>query len=55
VIVGGHILGVLAAHRTAYRLGGTHNLAVSGTYALTGLMAVYTISTLWLLSQPLVA
>jgi hypothetical protein len=55
VIVGGHILGVLAAHRTAYRLGGTHNLAVSSTYALTGLMAVYTISTLWLLSQPLVA
>jgi hypothetical protein len=55
VIVGGHILGVLAAHRTAYRLGGTHSLAVSSTYALTGLMAVYTISTLWLLSQPLVA
>lgn len=54
VIVGGHILGVLAAHRTAYRLGGTHSLAVRSTYALTGLMAVYTISTLWLLSQPLV-
>jgi hypothetical protein len=55
VIVGGHILGVLAAHRTAYRLGGTHSLAVRSTYALTGLMAVYTITTLWLLSQPLVA
>ena len=55
VIVGGHILGVMAAHRTAYRLGGTHSLAVKSTYALTGLMAVYTITTLWLLSQPLVA
>ena len=55
IIVGGHILGVLAAHRTAYRLGGTHSLAVRSTYALTGLMAVYTITTLWLLSQPLVA
>ena len=55
VIVGGHILGVLAAHRTAFRLGGTHSLAVRSTYALTGLMAVYTITTLWLLSQPLVA
>jgi len=54
VIVGGHILGVLAAHRTAYRLAGTHSLAVRSTYALTGLMAVYTLSTLWLLSQPLV-
>jgi hypothetical protein len=55
LIVGGHILGVLAAHRTGYRLAGTHRLAVRSQYPLTALMAVYTISTLWLLAQPLVA
>jgi hypothetical protein len=55
LIVGGHILGVLAAHRTGWRLAGTHRRAVRSQYALTALMAAYTITTLWLLAQPLVA
>jgi hypothetical protein len=54
IIVGGHILGVLAAHRVAVRLGRSHRAAVKSQYALTALMSVFTITTLWLLSQPLV-
>ena len=54
LIVGGHILGVLAAHRTAVRLGRSHREAVRSQYALTALMSIFTIMTLWLLSQPLV-
>jgi len=54
LIVGGHILGVLAAHRTAVRLGRSHRAAVRSQYALTVLMSIFTITTLWLLSQPLV-
>ena len=55
LIVTGHILGVLAAHRTAVGIASTHRDAVRSEYALTALMCVYTISTLWLLAQPLVA
>lgn len=55
IIVGGHVLGVLAAHRTALRLAPRETLAVRSQYALTGLMSVYTITTLWLLAQPLVS
>lgn len=55
LIVGGHVLGVLGAHRTASRIAGDHASAVRSQYALTVLMSVYTIATLWLLAQPLVA
>ncbi len=54
-IVSGHIIGVLAAHHTAVRLAATRSDAAKSQYALTMLMSVYTIATLWLLSQPLVA
>jgi hypothetical protein len=54
VVVGGHILGILGAHRVAARLAGDHRAAVRGQYALTALMSVYTVVTLWLLAQPLV-
>jgi hypothetical protein len=54
LIVTGHILGVLAAHRIAVSLAGTHGEAVRSEFALTALMCIYTISTLWLLAQPLV-
>jgi hypothetical protein len=37
------------------RLAADHREAVRSQYALTGLMATYTIVTLWLLSRPLVA
>ena len=55
LIVGGHVLGVLVAHRTAVRIAGDHASAVRSQWALTVLMSVYTIATLWLLAQPLVA
>ena len=54
LIVGGHILGVLAAHRTALRIGESRAAAMKSQYALTALMSVFTITTLWLLAQPLV-
>lgn len=54
IIVGGHVLAVLAAHRTAVNLAGDHRRAVRSQYALTALMSIYTIATLWLLAQPLV-
>jgi hypothetical protein len=53
-VVGGHVLGVLAAHRAALRLTGSHAAAVRSHTALTLLMSLYTVSTLWLLSLPLV-
>lgn len=54
LIVGGHIIGVLAAHRAAVQLAPDHRSAVKSQYALTALMSGYTIVTLWLLAQPLV-
>lgn len=55
LIVGGHIVAVLAGHRIAVRLTTSSSAAVKSQYALTVLMTVYTITTLWLLAQPLVA
>jgi hypothetical protein len=54
LVVGGHILGVLTAHRVALRVVGSHRVAVRSQYALTILMCVYTVATLWLLAQSLV-
>lgn len=54
LIVGGHVIGVLVAHRTAVRLAGSHRGAVMGQIALTLLMSLFTITTLYLLAQPLV-
>ncbi len=54
LVVGGHVLGVLAAHRAALRLSGSHHAAVRSHAPLTILMSLYTVSTLWLLSLPLV-
>ncbi|MGH2757449.1 MAG: hypothetical protein ACRDI3_06645, partial [Actinomycetota bacterium] len=55
LIVGGHIVGVLVAHRIAVRASPSHGAAVRSQLALTALMSVFTITTLWLLSQPLIA
>lgn len=54
LIVGGHVLAVLSAHRVAMRLAPSDRAAANSQYALTVLMSVYTIVTLWLLAQPLV-
>lgn len=55
LIVGGHVLAVLSAHRLAVRLAPSDVAAARSQYALTVLMSLYTIVTLWLLAQPLVA
>lgn len=55
LIVGGHVIGVLVAHRTAVRIAGSHRGAVMSQIALTVLMSLFTITTLALLAQPLVA
>jgi hypothetical protein len=54
LVVGGHILGVLTAHRVALRLATSHRAAVKSQYALIVVMCAYTVATLWLLAQPLV-
>jgi len=54
-IVIGHVIAVMAAHRAAVRLADSHEAAVKSQYALTVLMSAYTITTLWLLAQPLVS
>lgn len=54
IIVWGHVIGVLAAHRAAIRISGSHSAALRSHSALTGLMSAFTIVTLWLLSLPLV-
>lgn len=54
LIVGGHVIGVLAAHNVAVRIAGSHRAAFKSHVALTLLMSVFTISTLWLLSLPIV-
>ena len=54
VVVGGHVLGVLAAHRAGVRMTDSHAAAVKSHTALTILMSLFTVSTLWLLSLPLV-
>lgn len=54
LIVGGHVLAVFAAHRTALALSATGRAAARSQIPLTVLMSVYTIVTLGLLAQPLV-
>ena len=55
LIIGGHVLAVLAAHRIAIRIAGSHGGAVKSQIALTVLMCLFTVTTLVLLGQPLVA
>lgn len=55
LIVGGHVLGVLIAHAIAIRLTESNRDAMKAHAPLTLLMSFYTVSTLWLLSLPLVA
>jgi hypothetical protein len=54
IIVGGHVLGVACAHRIALALTADRTAAAKSHVALTVVMAVFTVVTLWLLSLPLV-
>jgi hypothetical protein len=55
LIVGGHVLGVATAHRVALALARPGGRVVTGEAVLTVLMCAFTVVTLWLLAQPLVA
>jgi hypothetical protein len=54
LIVGGHVIGVLAAHRISLRTTATRKAAVRSHISLSLLMTVFTFTTLLLLSQPIV-
>lgn len=54
LIVGGHVIGVLAAHRISLRTTATHRAAIRSHVALSLLMTIFTFTTLLLLSQPIV-
>lgn len=53
-IVIGHVLGVVSAHRIAQRITKNNRDALKSHVALTILMSLFTIGTLFLLAQPLV-
>lgn len=52
-IVGGHIVAVYVAHLIALRIFPSHKQAVLSQIPILLLMVVYTITGLWILSQPL--
>jgi hypothetical protein len=54
LVVGGHVLAVAAAHRTAVRLSTSREEVLWSQLPLTLLMCGYTVATLALLAQPLV-
>jgi hypothetical protein len=54
LIVFGHILAVVAAHRAALRLFGSRRRALRSQIPMLALMVVYTTISLWILAQPIV-
>ena len=54
LIVVGHVLAVLQAHRMAVRLYGTGRSALARQVPMMALMVVYTMTSLWILAQPIV-
>jgi hypothetical protein len=53
VIVLGHIVAVYLAHMRAMRLYPTQELAVKSQLLMLGLMVIYTIVSLWIVSRPI--
>lgn len=54
-IVAGHVSAVMAAHVIAGRVFGSRRLALRSQYAMTALMVGYTMLSLWITAQPIVA
>lgn len=54
LVVGGHIIGVLMAHRLERRFVKSHRASLSSQIPFTVLMSLYTVGTLWLLSLAVV-
>lgn len=55
LIVLGHIIAVYVAHIIALRVFKIREKAVMSQYPMLGLMVLYTISSLWIIAQPIVA
>ncbi len=51
-IIAGHLLAVLVAHVIAWRIHGSATAATISQIPLAGLMVLYTVVGLWLLSSP---
>lgn len=54
LVVGGHVVAVYLAHVVALRLLRHPRLAIRSQYPMLALMILYTIFSLWILSQPIV-
>lgn len=54
LVVGGHIIAVYVAHVIALRLLNDKKRALKSQYPMLALMVLYTVSSLWILSQPVV-
>jgi hypothetical protein len=52
LILAGHIVAVYLAHEAALRLLGNPTLAARSQYPMMALMVLYTVLSLWILSQP---
>lgn len=55
LVVGGHVVAVVAAHAVAVRRYGAGAAARNGHLPMLGLMVGYTVLSLWIVSQPVVA
>jgi hypothetical protein len=53
LIVAGHVVAVYLAHIVALRLLGDPRLAMRSQYPILALMILYTVFSLWILSQPI--
>ena len=52
LIVSGHVVAVYLAHAVALRASGPKKLALRGQLPMVALMVLYTVASLWILSQP---
>jgi hypothetical protein len=55
LIIIGHVIAVYLAHLIALRIFSTKKQAIISQYAMLVLMILYTVSSLWILAQPLTA
>ena len=51
-LVAGHVLGLVIAHDRALSLFSSVRSALRAQYAVLGLMIVYTVGGMWILSRP---
>ncbi len=54
LIVAGHVVAVYLAHAAALRTSGPKKAALRGQLPMVALMILYTVASLWILSQPIV-